>query len=321
MDQVVSLLMNQHIVAIPTETVYGLAGDACSDEACLAIYRIKKRAPDNPLISHFAHIDQLANYDIKLSSIAKELFNKFSPGPITLVLAGSRGISLYAKAHLSTVAVRIPSHTLTRRLLEAIDKPLVAPSANRSGRYSATTAAMVYDQLSGEIPAILDGGTTDLGLESTVVHVHENMATIVRFGSITYQQLQEVLGASHVSIAPALQHNNTCDYPILSPGMKYAHYQPRYPLILFTEIANVHALNHKKNIVLLILQLHKNDVVESDFLKVISFVDAVDYAKYFYASLSQADFLTPLSIIAYYNESLGDALCDRLKRSANYSFL
>ncbi|NIZ19967.1 L-threonylcarbamoyladenylate synthase [Entomospira culicis] len=321
LDVVVDLLLRQEIVAIPTETVYGLAGDATSDEACKQIFRIKGRAMDNPLISHFAHRDQLANYDIALSPLAKSLLDAFSPGPITLILPHARGISGYAKANLSTIAVRIPAHPLAHRLLLAVDRPLVAPSANLSGRYSATSASMVYDQLSGLIPAILDGGSTALGLESTVVLVQADTVKILRFGTVTQADIADLLGDHRVEVAPTLRAQSSKYSPILSPGMKYAHYQPQKPLTLFRTIEDLFRIKDLSDVFIIFMEVGEDSAMLTSYPHTVIFSDATTYAQGLYATLAKADASSAREIFAYYDASLGDALCDRLRRASGEKIL
>jgi L-threonylcarbamoyladenylate synthase len=314
LSQAVRLLQESQVVALPSETVYGLAGLATSDQAVASIFRIKGRASDNPLISHFAHLDQLSNYAISPCPLAKELFNAFSPGPLTLILPSSSGISSLALAGQSSIAVRIPCHPLFQQILKQIDRPLVAPSANLSGRYSATSAAMVYAQLSGKIPAIVDGGACALGLESTVVLVQEGLATILRHGSITAEQIADLLGKHRLTLAPNLQVTGATS--VLSPGTKYAHYQPQKPLHLFSNPANLTKASSASAAVLALSNLG----LKPD-LQTILFSDAAAYARGLYASLAAADEGDAKEIFAYYHVSLGDALCDRLYRAANGKFL
>nr|WP_281347574.1 L-threonylcarbamoyladenylate synthase [Entomospira nematocera] len=329
MDQLelaVASLLQEDIVAMPTETVYGLAGDATSDRACHRIFTIKGRAMDNPLISHFAHYDQIEGYAPVIPSLAKDLFDAFTPGPLTLVLPASRHISPIATAGLPTFAVRIPLHPVAQELIRRFDRPVVAPSANLSGRYSSTSAAMVYDQLAGRIPLIIDGGTSSNGLESTVVLVQERSVTILRYGTITPAMMAQVIGSSRLQVAESLriaresaQHD--ANQVVLSPGMKYAHYQPRVPLQLFRTVEDLHQTICDNNVMILILGDAPLPKPDAHYKRVLRYDTPTVYAQKLYESFALADALGVGQLFAYYDTHLGEALSDRLLRAAAYRFL
>jgi L-threonylcarbamoyladenylate synthase len=219
-----SLLRQGGLVAFPTETVYGLGADACNQQAVAALFAVKGRPPDNPLIVHIAGREQLDRLVTRVPALALALLDAFAPGPLTLVLPRSTAVSDLITAGLDTVAVRMPAHPVARRLIELAGVPLAAPSANRSGRPSPTRAWHVRQDLDGLIPCIIDGGPCQYGLESTVVDVTGERPVILRPGSITADEIRAVTG-----LAPA------CDRPghsgaataVRSPGMKYRHYAPR----------------------------------------------------------------------------------------------
>ncbi|MBU9724364.1 MULTISPECIES: L-threonylcarbamoyladenylate synthase [Bacillaceae] len=215
------------VVAFPTETVYGLGGNALSDKAIERIYEAKGRPSDNPLIVHIANMEQLSKYVEKIPSPAQKLMEAFWPGPLTIVLEHSGNLSPRVTANLSTVAVRMPDHPIALALIKASDIPLAAPSANTSGKPSPTTADHVYHDLNGRIPLIIDGGPTGVGVESTVVDCSTGEVIILRPGGVTKEQLEEVVG--QVSEDPALYEK---DLTPKSPGMKYTHYAPSAPLVL-----------------------------------------------------------------------------------------
>ncbi|WP_079506290.1 L-threonylcarbamoyladenylate synthase [Mesobacillus jeotgali] len=221
-------LKQKEVVAFPTETVYGLGGNAKSDDAVLKIFEAKGRPGDNPLIIHIANREQINSFVKKVPENALRLMDAFWPGPLTLILEKKEGVlSEKATAGLSTVAVRMPDHPVALALLEASCLPLAAPSANLSGKPSPTTAAHVADDLTGRIAGIVDGGPTGVGLESTVVDCTSEIPTILRPGGVTKEQLEEVVG--EVSADPALKDTNQAPK---SPGMKYRHYAPNSPFYL-----------------------------------------------------------------------------------------
>ena len=214
------------LVAMPTETVYGLAADATSDEAVAAIYAAKERPAINPLIAHVLDI-AAAQQQAVFSAEAETLAHAFWPGPLTLVLpvASSCRISLLARAGLDTVAVRSPSHEVARALIEAAGVPLAAPSANRSGRLSPTTAAHVVADLDGRVDWILDGGTCRYGLESTIVDCLSSRPQLLRPGAIIREAIESTLGFPvESSVAPRTAPN--------APGQLASHYAPNAELRL-----------------------------------------------------------------------------------------
>ena len=221
-------LKNGEVVALPTETVYGLGGNAKSDEAVRKIFAAKGRPGDNPLIIHVSSPAQLDNFVENTTEAARKLMDAFWPGPLTLVLPKKPGsLSDVATAGLDTVAVRMPGHPVALALIEAAGLPIAAPSANLSGKPSPTTAGHVYEDLAGKIAGIIDAGPTGVGLESTVVDCTGEVPVILRPGGITREQIAEVAGEA--SVDPALSDPEAAPK---SPGMKYRHYAPNAPLYL-----------------------------------------------------------------------------------------
>ena len=211
------------LVAFPTETVYGLGGDATNERAVAEIFAVKSRPRFNPLIVHvpgLAEAEALAVFDVR----ARRVVARFWPGPLSLVLQrrGDSGLSLLASAGLDTVAIRVPAHEVARALLRETGRPLAAPSANRSGRVSPTEAAHVAEELGDRVALILDGGRTPVGLESTVLDLSGEAPALLRPGGVTLEQLTELLGYIATSAAG----------PPKSPGMLASHYAPSLPLRL-----------------------------------------------------------------------------------------
>lgn len=217
------------LVAIPTETVYGLAADALNGKAVAKIFRAKGRPMDNPLIVHISDIKQIDMLVSEFPEKAKKLAEKFWPGPLTIVLPKSDIIPYEVSAGLSTVAIRFPSHPIAHVLIEK-SSPLAAPSANLSGSPSPTTARHVFDDMNGRIEAIVDGGDCDVGVESTVITLAEEVPTLLRPGGITLEQLREEIG--EVNVHPAVLKSLEKGMTAASPGMKYKHYSPKAEVIL-----------------------------------------------------------------------------------------
>lgn len=219
------LLREGELVGFPTETVYGLGANALDREAVLSIFAAKGRPADNPLIMHIWHRDQLAGL-CEIPEGAEELMDAFWPGPLTLLFPRTEKVPDAVTAGLPTVAVRMPSMECTRALLKACGLPVAAPSANRSGRPSPTTAAHVMEDMEGRIPLILDGGSCQVGLESTVLDLTRGAPTVLRPGGITREMIEKVLGR-HVALAGSILRPLAEGEKALSPGMRYRHYAPQ----------------------------------------------------------------------------------------------
>lgn len=315
-------LKKGELVAMPTETVYGLAGDATKDSAVEAIYKAKGRALDNPFIIHFSAKMSLADYGIKITSLGRDLLYTFSPGPLTVIVPKSRGISAIAKAGLETLALRIPAHPLAQKLIDKVGRPLAAPSANLSGRYSSTTAQMAYDQLKGSISAVLDGGPCDVGIESTVIQLEEHQVRILRFGSITQADMAEIVGAKRVVVDTALLAHESLTKQPVSPGMKYAHYRPITPLKLFKSANDLPSdKDYSKSMILSIPTQRLAPRIAKEANSVIEYESMQLYGQALYYQLAKADDLALESIYAYWPDMLAPALSDRLLRAAAYQFI
>lgn len=223
--QAAALLKEGKLVAFPTETVYGLGGNALMDSAVAAIYAAKGRPQFNPLIVHVRSLDDAKRY-AEFNATAEKLAQHFWPGPLTLVLPRKKkcALSLLVSAGMDTVAIRMPAHPLAQKLLAESGLPIAAPSANRSGRISPTEAQHVREELGDRVSMVLDGGACSVGIESTVVNATGSTPTILRPGSVTPAQLSQALGEP-VTLA---QEGST----ISAPGMLASHYAPGTPVRL-----------------------------------------------------------------------------------------
>ena len=228
-----ALLRAGELVAFPTETVYGLGADALNAEASARIFAAKGRPADNPLIAHIAGESGLAGLIAgEPCACARALMRAFWPGPMTLIFPKSPRVPREVTAGLDTVAVRMPSHPVARALIRAAQTPIAAPSANRSGRPSPTTAAHVLEDMEGRIPLILDGGPCEVGLESTVVDVTGARPRILRPGGVTLEMLEGIVG--DVDVDEGVLHQLQAGSQALSPGMKYKHYAPKGEVTIVT---------------------------------------------------------------------------------------
>src|SRR5690606_16894707 len=229
------LLEAGQLIGFPTETVYGLAGNALNTDAVMKIYETKNRPDFDPLIVHTSSIDQISRYTHPIDGELQKLAERFWPGPLTLLLKKKPIISDHVTSGLDTVAVRVPDHPLALDLLRSLNFPLAAPSANPFGYISPTQAIHVQDQLGDKIPYILDGGDCSVGLESTIVGIEEGQVIIYRLGGTEISAIEEIVGK--VLILPQSSSNPK------SPGMLKSHYAPRKPFIL----GDIEALAHKYN--------------------------------------------------------------------------
>lgn len=227
-QQAADFLKKNQLVAFPTETVYGLGGNAKEDSAIEKIFAAKGRPSDNPLIIHIANKNQLEELVEDIPEKAEVLMDTFWPGPLTIIFRSKKGaLSKVATAGLQTVGIRMPDHPVALQLIEESGLPIAAPSANQSGKPSPTKAEHVKDDLDTKIAGIVDGGATGVGVESTVIDCTSTIPVILRPGGITKEQIEKVIGLTHMDEALT----NEALTP-KSPGMKYTHYAPSAPFYL-----------------------------------------------------------------------------------------
>lgn len=225
--QAVDMLRSGEVVAFPTETVYGLGAVATDEVAVNKIFIAKGRPSDNPLIVHIGSQEEVLAYAVHISQAAQQLMDAFWPGPLTLVFERVPGvIAPNVTPGVSTVGIRMPDHPVALDLLRTLKMPLAAPSANRSGKPSPTEAIHVKNDLDGQIPLILDGGQTGVGLESTVIDMTTVPPMILRPGGITREMIEDVIGP----VEAASEH--VTEKAPRSPGMKYTHYAPEAPVFI-----------------------------------------------------------------------------------------
>lgn len=226
------ILREGGLVAFPTETVYGLGGDAMNPNASNAIYAAKGRPSDNPLIVHICEYCQLEEIASELPDAAKKLADAFWPGPMTMIVKKNEKIPLETTGGLNTVAVRFPNHPIANALIRESGCMIAAPSANTSGRPSPTSADHVWNDLNGKIEGLIDGGEVKIGLESTIVDLTEDVPMILRPGYINKEMLEEVVGP--VKVDPAVLGTENVHIKPKAPGMRYKHYAPKGNLKIVT---------------------------------------------------------------------------------------
>ncbi len=312
LQQTIDLLKAGQVVAIPTETVYGLAADATQDDALRQIYAIKQRPMDNPLIVHIADASQVANWAAEFSPLAQKLADAFWPGPFTLVLPAKDSVSAIVRANQPTVALRVPNHPLALQVLKQSGLSLAAPSANKFTQLSPTTAAHVVSSL-GESLAVLDGGSCSVGIESTIVSVNGDDWQLLRLGMITQAEIQEIAGK------PALKNekNNTPKVP----GQHLQHYSPVTPVKLFQSRAALltYAKSNIANCAALLIS-DNNDLnlqINCEYLMLPN--QATQAAEQLYSALHQLDKLKVSQILVELPPINIEwlAVLDRLTRAAH----
>ncbi len=304
--QAIALLKQSQVVAIPTETVYGLAADASNDEALQKIYAIKERPADNPLIVHIADANQVNNWAAEFPPLAQKLAKAFWPGPFTLVLPAKDSVSKIVRSGQSTVALRVPSHALTLQLLKQSGLALAAPSANKFTQLSPTTAAHVAASLGDDV-AVLDGGACKVGIESTIVSVKGDDWQLLRLGMVSEASMEALAGR------PALK--NQQNLPKV-PGQHSLHYSPKTPIKLFVSrdvLINFAKTSQKSCAALLIGEGAKPICKYVDLPK-----QADDVAKQLYSALHELDALNVAQLLVETPPADSEwlAILDRLMRAA-----
>jgi L-threonylcarbamoyladenylate synthase len=307
----IDLLIDGKLVAIPTETVYGLAANAFNELAVAKIYQAKNRPQFNPLILHSNSLARFKSWGIELPKEAIRLAEKFSPGPITFVVPKSNLIPDLVTAGHNSVAIRIPNHPLTLALLSELSFPVAAPSANKSGSISPTQATDVEEQFRNDIAAVLDGGPCNIGLESTIISFMENHPKLLRLGGLSLEEIEEVLGKS-------LDRTNLInnDNPE-APGMLSRHYAPTTPLYLGESSALLTEAKYSEMVYIGFNQSH-NHIPLGNQILLSKTGDYAEAAKNLFGALRQADKMQQKLIIANLlpEENLGRAINDRLRRAA-----
>lgn len=302
------LLIQGDLVAIPTETVYGLAANALNPDAVLKIFETKGRPAFNPLIVHVHHANQFSKYASEVPDLVKTLAAKFSPGPITFVLPKKNIIPDIVTGGGDTVALRVPGHPLTLKLLSVLDFPLAAPSANPFGYISPVDALHVKDQLDGKIPYIIDGGQCMIGIESTVISVIEGKLIVYRLGGVSLEELKDVVDEVELRISNFTNPN--------SPGQLKSHYAPRIPL-RFGKIKDLmQEFAGKKNAILSFTKNYSEECVANQVLSYSG--DLHEAARNLFTALRKLDNSNAEIILAekFPDHGLGLAINDRLERAS-----
>jgi L-threonylcarbamoyladenylate synthase len=302
-----AILEEGGLVAIPTETVYGLAANALNAQAVAKIFEAKNRPSFDPLIIHISKFKELYKYTSDFSGKLGEIANKFWPGPLTILLPKLDVVPDIVTSGLEKVALRVPNHPLTLELLDHLDFPLAAPSANPFGYVSPTSALHVYDQLNGRVDYILDGGSSTVGVESTILGFEGEDLVVYRKGGLELESIQEVFAGS-ISI------NDFSDSNPSAPGMLKKHYSPRKNVLLFDETVDLTHINKVKTGFLRFntpIEGFSNQFILSERL------DLKEAASRLFDGLRYLDALPIDTVYIEFvpEEGLGLAINDRLKRT------
>jgi L-threonylcarbamoyladenylate synthase len=306
----IELLNSNKLVAIPTETVYGLAANAFNENAVLNIYKTKNRPQFNPLIIHSNRIERFEEWGLLIPADVKLLAQHFWPGPITFIIPANHKIPEIVTAGTGAVAIRVPNHPITLDLLAKLNFPLAAPSANPSGFISPTSALHVEQQLGNKIDYILDGGNCKVGVESTIISFLENEPKILRFGGLAIEAIEAVLNKKL-----ATGSNNNI---IVAPGMLSKHYAPVHPLQIVENLSESIQLFDKNRVGVISFSESFAEVPIAHQFVLSKTKDLNEAASNLFAAMRHVDELDLDIILSekFPNIGLGYAINDRLKRAS-----
>lgn len=323
LSEAASIIRSGGLVVFPTETVYGLGGNALLSDAAKKIYSAKGRPSDNPLIIHIAEPKDADKYAFT-SEIYYDLAKEFMPGPLTVIMQKRDCVPLSVTGGLETVAVRCPSHHVAHALIKECGVPIAAPSANLSGKPSPTSAKYVLEDMNSRVDMIIDGGECEIGLESTIVSIDGESLTLLRPGAITYDALCCV--CSNVKIAPAVLEKLAENEKPLSPGMKYRHYAPSADFVLLdgeqSDVLSFMISEQKNNnCAILCYDEELGHLNPSLSISIGAKDDLNTQAKRLFTALREADKLGAKKIYAHLPtlEGLGLALYNRMIRAAAHT--
>lgn len=319
------------LVIFPTETVYGIGANALSEEAVSNIFLAKGRASDNPLIAHISNFEMLKDLVMEVSPLEQKIIDAFWPGPLTIILPKKKIVPYKVTAGLDTVAIRMPENEIALKLIEKSKVPIAAPSANVSGRPSGTNIEDIIEELSDKVSIIIDGGPTNIGVESTVIRVVDDIPVILRPGKITPEDLIRVAGKVKID-------NNVYSKPeenskVLSPGMKYKHYAPNSNCILVTiddgeekqieKVNNIINENTNKKVLVLSCTEHMKNYNTDLVLNMGSKDNYNEISKNIFTLLRKVDsYLPDLVVIeGVKKEGIGIAIMNRLIRACGYNII
>lgn len=328
LDKIGKALRRGSLVVFPTETVYGIGANGLHSDFVLRIYQAKGRASDNPLILHVSDFAMLDTIVKDVSPIEKQLMDAFFPGPFTLILTKKENVPGIVTAGLDTVAVRMPSDPIAQALIRSCGCPIAAPSANISGKPSGTNIEDIMEELEDKVDYIIDGGSSRIGLESTVVRVIDGITTILRPGKITKEQILEVVGK--VSVDKHLFEKCSPNEIVLSPGMKHKHYAPNKDCVLVysddnsSVVEKINELASKKQHVLIISTTENLSRYHADYILDVGSKNNLDeISSNIFSTLRKVDEY-PVDLVLIEGvpkDGLGLAIMNRLIRACGYHYI
>lgn len=326
-----NLIKNGELVIFPTETVYGIGANALDKDAVSKIFIAKGRPADNPLIVHIADKRDIEKYVREITPVEQKLIDTFMPGPFTLILPKKDIIPDIVSGGLDTIGIRMPSNVIARGIISFSGVPIAAPSANVSGRPSGTSIEDIRKELEGRVSAIIDGGETEIGLESTVVKVIHEIPVILRPGKITDKDIIDAVGIAKYD--NKIFEKVTEEQIVESPGMKYKHYAPNTKCKMVyceDELDQIFYINryirqYKGDVALLSFDEHREKIIVSDsrFISLGSKNNLEEIARNIYSALRKADSINAEVILieGVKREGIGIAIMNRLLRAAGYDIL
>jgi len=320
-------IINGEIVVFPTETVYGIGADATNKDAVDKIFKAKKRPADNPLIVHICDLEMLNKVAKDIGEIEKKLMKEFWPGPLSIILKSKECIALNVTAGLDTVAVRMPSNVVALELIKVSNKPIAAPSANISSRPSGTCVEDIYEELEPSVSYFIDGGNSEVGIESTVVIVIDGVVNILRPGKISFEDILKV--TDKVVMDDKCLNKVDDNEQVLSPGMKHRHYAPNTKCIAICSsehnniVSKINELvnDSNDNICVMVTSDNIDNITQKSNVNIIDLGNNLDeVSKNIFSSLRKVDKLN--SDICYIQgfelTGLGTGIMNRIIRACNY---
>ncbi len=323
-----NIINNGGLVAFPTETVYGLGGNALNKDSIKKIYLAKGRPSDNPLIVHVCDETMLKPLVRNIPLKARALMDAFCPGPLTIIFEKTIVIPDEITNFKETVGIRIPENETALNFIRTSNVPIAAPSANISGKPSPTSFLHVKDDLSGKIDAIIKDDDCTFGLESTIIDMTSEIPTLLRPGSITVKMIEEVIG--EIAISPYITENKFVEGAPIAPGMKYKHYSPNAPITIFkgekeNVINKINKLSTESNLKVGILTENENEICFDKSKNIVLSLGSnkEEYGKNLFKQLREFDSQNVDVIYSFYFDEtdLGLALMNRLKKAAGFNIV
>jgi L-threonylcarbamoyladenylate synthase len=326
------IIKNGGLVVFPTETVYGIGANGLNSEAVEKIYIAKGRKQDNPLILHISNQEMLGKIADNITHVEEKLMEAFWPGPFTIILNRKSCVPNIVTGGLDTVGVRMPSGEIARKLIEAASCPIAAPSANISGKPSGTTVEDIFEELKDKVDCIIDGGKSQVGLESTVVRVIDGVPNISRPGKITPEQIKRVAGDVKIDKHILEQVHVSENEQVLSPGMKYKHYAPNAKCVLvYSEnegimIEKIKELTKNLNKVAIICcqeHIEQYKEITNFIINIGTRNDLNEVSKNIFSALREVDKIMPEIVVieGVKQEGMGLAIMNRLVRACGNNYI